>query len=139
MVLMSVAAMWVPPANQAAASSQASMDAINANTNSYDFWSIAVLVDDDIPNDNMPAQVSDGQAWATQHSIDHPVWVGDVPAALGSEWGIVALPTYVIADPNLRVRQIIEGYPGDSVLAQAVDSAFSAFMNENPGWQRPCP
>ena len=125
---------WNGPSNQAASSAESLRNQLNG---SYGFWIIDILLEGD--NVGQPSQPGDASDWANTYGLTYPVLSGQSAYDLGSPYNIMAVPTYVILDPGLRIRDIIMGYPGDPALTTAVNAARDAFLADNPGWTPPCP
>ena len=106
-VVISVGAVWCPPCNQAAASSE-------------QLWSehvedgvvfIEVLLEDAGQN---PAEQIDIDNWTSKYGITFPV------ARMSAPPQTPALPTFYFLDREMRVARTIQGFPGDSGIALEV-------------------
>ena len=137
MILLSIGAVWCEPCKLAASSSQELMTSIEDGSDEFTFWSIEVLADDATPGGQW-ADEADAKAWMKTYGINFPILTGEPAASLAESWKIVSFPTYAVLDPELRIREIIEGYPGDDELAAAVASAWDEFRTENPDWAYSC-
>jgi hypothetical protein len=68
-----------------------------------------------------------------------PALVGPELEVISNRPGTRSLPTLVVLDPDLVVRPIEAGFPGDAAVARMVEGAFAELLDENDGWALTCP
>lgn len=118
--VVTVAARWCPPCQLAAETSQA---LLNQHLHQGVVF-IEQLVNGLDPSTN--ATQEDAAIWAGEYALQYPVVYGADPISTPS------VPTYFILDRDLTIRQIYEGYPGDSTLSFAINSIVAAADSTEP-------
>ena len=114
-VVLSVGAVWCPPCNQAAATSQDVFDAHR------DQGVIFVEQLNDGNQQGVDATQQDVDGWVASYNMQFPVVWADYAL-----FNAPSIPTFYILDRGLAVREVISGYPGDAALSAAINSVVAA-------------
>ncbi|MGB5812697.1 MAG: hypothetical protein WBG86_19340, partial [Polyangiales bacterium] len=136
MVVLIVAAVWDPVSGLSAMDLQASKVALDDFIDAVS-WPIHLLIEGPTPGEasNFP----DAGLWADTYGLTSPVaWGSPATEFIAGTMLGSSLPTFVIADPELEVREVTVGFPGDEAFRQSVQDAFDAFKSEQPAWTMPC-
>lgn len=118
--VVTVAARWCPPCQLAAETSQTLL---------FQHLPQGVVFIEQLVNGLDPATNAvqdDASIWAGEYGLQYPVVYGADPISTPS------VPTYFILDRELRIRQIYEGYPGDSTLSFAINSISNSEETTEP-------
>lgn len=137
MIVLAVHAAWNPPSVMMDATAQARLDTLNGATTDYVTVQLSVLSDDETPGGQMTGGIATGATasqWAMDRGGSFPVLAGMPAYQLSVDASVGSLPTIFILDPNLEVREVIAGWPGDMALLQSVRDAWTAFRGDNPAW-----
>ncbi len=137
MVIVAVHVPTSPPSVTMDATAAARLVTLASGSPDYTTVQVSFLVDDSTPGASAAggyATGADAAAWAALAGGDFPVVAGLPAYQLSVDAAIAALPTIFILDPTYQIRGVIEGYPGDAAIVQAVRDAFAAFQGENPRW-----
>ncbi len=129
MVLVSVCGMWADPCKFAGSILQNLKTTIEDSSDLYNFWIVELLADDAVPMGD-GANIADAQNWAADYDIEFPILTGDFAKNLSS--GSNAYPTYFILDSKFKIVKIIEGYPGETILKNEIQTAWNNYIAANP-------
>lgn len=135
MTVVAVSGVWCGPCLDAAAEAQELHDVIEAKSDEWGFTLLEVLVED---GSGKATFGPEAPAWAEDFGLLGPVLVG--PGAQVTLQGCVAsnaVPSVVILDPMLRVRQALTGAASIQNIGSHVEIAYNAFRLEHPEWVSP--
>jgi hypothetical protein len=112
--VLSVGAVWCPPCNQAAASSQQLWD------QHRDQGVVFVEQLNDGNTQGVDATQQDVNGWVASYGMQFPVVWADF-ALINAP----SIPTFYIMDRGLVIREIIAGYPGDPAISEAINAVVA--------------
>jgi hypothetical protein len=114
-VVLSVGAVWCPPCNQAAESSQTLWD------QHRDQGVVFVEQLNDGNVQGVDATQQDVNGWVQSYGMQFPVVWADYALFTAP-----SIPTFYIMDRELVVRDVISGYPGDPALSEAINAVVAS-------------
>ncbi|MCK6529349.1 peroxiredoxin family protein [Myxococcota bacterium] len=121
-LLLEFSAMWCGPCNQMADDSEEFFEELSAE---LPFYIVTVLVDD--YQYNTP-DVDDLQTWVEEYDLTYPVLTeGAGFTTISDHAEVVALPTVLVVDPEMKVRERYEGVPDEDDLADLIRSIDSEY------------
>ena len=136
MTVLNVGAEWCGPCQAAAENSQALWSEINGSQSDFNYWEVEVLIED---GSGRVSTLETAERWASTYGLQYPIIWGSAANDIASDFGVTALPTLVLLDPNLQIREIQEGWGGDASFARMIESGYEEFIAENPDWEPVCP
>lgn len=113
--VLSVGAVWCPPCNQAAATSQQLWD------QHRDQGVMFIEQLNDGNQQGVDATQQDVDGWVAQYGMHFPVVWADFAL-----FSAPSIPTFYILDRDLIVRDVIAGFPGDAGISEAINAVVAA-------------